>query len=102
VKHAGTGWLQCTGRYNHQRFSDYLSSIGKPDPKVMCLGKTYTSEAYPWTISGFWWHDNKMKRLIQQGASIDQVGARVNGKMPPNGAQDRRDYTNRAFKVLGV
>ena len=102
VKFAGTGWLQCTGRYNHQRFSDYLSSIGKPDPKVMNLGKTYTSEAYPWTISGFWWHDNKMKRLIQQGASVDQVGARVNGRMPPNGAQDRRDYTSRAFKVLGV
>jgi predicted chitinase len=102
VKFAGTGWLQCTGRYNHQRFSDYLSSIGRPDPKVMSLGKTYTSEAYPWTISGFWWHDNKMKRLIQQGASVDQVGARVNGRMPPNGAQDRRDYTARAFKVLGV
>jgi putative chitinase len=102
VKFAGTGWLQCTGRYNHQRFSDYLSSIGKPDPKVMSLGKTYTSEAYPWTISGFWWHDNKMKRLIQQGASVDQVGARVNGRMPPNGAQDRRDYSTRAFKVLGV
>ena len=102
VKFAGTGWLQCTGRYNHQRFSDYLSSIGRPDPKVMQLGKTYSSEIYPWTISGFWWHDNKMKRLIQQGASVDQVGARVNGRMPPNGAQGRRDYTTRAFKVLGV
>jgi len=102
VKFAGTGWLQCTGRYNHQRFSDYLSSIGKPDPKVMTIGKTYSSEVYPWTISGFWWMDNKMKRLIQQGASVDQVGARVNGRMPPNGAQDRRDYTARAFKVLGV
>ena len=102
VKHAGTGFIQVTGRYNHQRFSDYLASIGRPDPKVMSLGKGYTSEAYPWSISGFWWHDNKMKKLIQQGASIDQVGARVNGRMPPNGAQDRRDYTTRAFKVLGA
>ena len=102
VKFAGTGFIQCTGRYNHTRFSDYLSSIGKPDPKVMQLGKTYTSETYSWSVSGFWWLQAGMKKLISQGASIDQVGARVNGKMPPNGAQDRRDYTTRAFKVLGV
>ena len=68
----------------------------------MQLGKGYTSEAYPWSVSGFWWLQAGMKKLIQQGASIDQVGARVNGRMPPNGAQDRRDYTTRAFKVLGA
>ena len=50
VKFAGTGWIQVTGRYNHQSFAD---AIG--DPKVMELGKTYTSEKYPWSISGHWW-----------------------------------------------
>ena len=34
VKFAGTGWIQVTGRYNHQRFAD---AIG--DPKIMELGR---------------------------------------------------------------
>jgi len=102
VKFAGTGWLQCTGRHNHQKFADYLRSIGRPDPKVMDIGKTYTSEVYPWSISGFWWMNNGMNKFCAGSPSIDAVGARVNGINPPNGAQDRRDYTNRAFRVLGV
>ena len=52
VKFAGTGWIQVTGRYNHQAFSDYLDSIGQSDYRVMDEGKTYTSKVYPWTISG--------------------------------------------------
>ena len=107
VKFAGTGFIQVTGRYNHQRFSDYLSETNRPDPKVMELGKTYTCEHYPWSISGFWWHSNNMKTFCearQQGSDyqIDEVGARVNGKMRPNGADDRLVYTRTAFDVLGL
>ena len=102
VKYAGTGWLQCTGRANHQRFADYLRSIGRPDPKVMDVGKTYTSEVYPWSISGFWWHDNGMVAFCKGNPSINAVGARVNGINPPNGAADRVAYTERAFRVLGL
>ena len=35
VLFAGTGWIQVTGRYNHQAFSDYLQKQGKYDPLVM-------------------------------------------------------------------
>jgi len=30
-----------------------------------------------------------MNALVDSGASVDKVGSRVNGKMPPNGASDR-------------
>ena len=33
---------------------------------------------------------------------IDEVGARVNGRMRPNGADDRLVYTRTAFDVLGL
>jgi predicted chitinase len=100
VKFAGTGWIQVTGRYNHQSFAD---AIG--DPKVMELGKTYTSEKYPWSISAFWWKQNNMKALCQQhkacnDADIDAIGARVNGRMRPNGADDRISFTDRAYRTL--
>ena len=34
---------------------------------------------------------------------IDEVGARVNGRMRPNGADDRIAYTDRAYRaIIGV
>jgi predicted chitinase len=101
VKFAGTGWIQVTGRYNHQAFSDYLNSIGKYDPKIMEIGKTYTSEVYPWSISAFWWFNNGMISYCKQRPDVDHVGQRVNGQYPPRGAAERRAYTARAFKELG-
>ena len=105
VKFAGTGWIQVTGRANHQSFADYMASIGQPDPKIMALGKTYTCDKYPWTISGNWWRCNNMNamcasRLEFTNHQIDEIGARVNGLMRPNGADDRISYTDRAYKTL--
>ena len=105
VKFAGTGWIQVTGRYNHQAFSDYLDSIGQSDYRIMDEGKTYTSEHYPWSISGYWWHKNGMNaycalRSKVTNFQIDEVGARVNGRMRPNGADDRIKYTDVAYRTL--
>ena len=102
VKFAGTGWIQVTGRYNHQAFSDYIQKKGEFDPKIMEIGKTYTSEKYPWSISGFWWMDNDMIPYCRSRPDIDRVGARVNGRYLPNGYEDRRYYTNKAFDILKV
>ena len=107
VKFAGTGFIQVTGRYWHQQFSDYLAGLGQFDPSIMEIGKTHTCEHYPWSISGFWWKQNNMKTFCEQRQAgsnyqIDEVGARVNGKMRPNGADDRLVYTRTAFDVLGL
>ena len=102
VKFAGTGWIQVTGRYNHQAFSDYLQKHGQFDHKIMEVGKTYTSEKYPWSISGFWWYDNKMIDYCKSRPDVDRVGQRVNGRYLPNGYEDRRHYTAKAFSVLGL
>ena len=102
VKFAGTGWIQVTGRYNHQRFSDYLDKKGKGDYRIMDEGKTYTSEKYPWSISGFWWYDNDMIEYCSKRPEVDRVGQAVNGRYLPNGYEDRRHYTAKAFEVLGL
>ena len=105
AKFKGHGWLQNTGRANTQAFSDWLSKIGKPDSKVMEIGAEYVGATYPWTVSGFWWMNNSMNSYCaaRQGctnAQIDQVGARVNGRNRPNGADDRISYTDRAYRTL--
>ena len=73
VKFAGTGWIQVTGRYNHQAFSDYLDTIGQSDYRVMDTGKTYTSEVYPWTISGFWWMQNLLVAIAGRHELLDPI-----------------------------
>ena len=108
VKFAGTGWLQVTGRANHQGFADYMASIGQPDPKIMEIGKTYSSEKYPWSMAGNWWRNAGMKAMCEArkectNYQIDEIGARVNGRMRPNGADDRIRYTDIAYKtIIGV
>ena len=103
IKYAGTGYIQVTGYAHHKRFSDFIG-----DPKVVEIGKTYTCEKYPWSISGFWWRENNMNAMCAArpeftNHQIDEIGARVNGKMRPNGADDRIGYTDRAYKaVIGV
>ena len=100
VKFAGTGWIQVTGRYWHMLFADFIK-----DPRVLEEGKLYTCEYYPWTISGFWWGMNDMNALCDSlpdvvPYQIDEVGAKVNGRMRPNGADDRILYTQRAKAQL--
>ena len=105
VKFAGTGFIQVTGRANHQDFANYMEQIGQPDPNIMAIGKTWSAERYPWSISGNWWRNNNMKALCAQhkactNADIDVIGARVNGRNRPNGADDRIQFTDRAYKTL--
>ena len=105
VKFAGQGWIQVTGRANTQDFADYMESIGQADPNIMAIGKTWNAERYPWSISGNWWRNNGMKAMCAArkactNAEIDEIGARVNGRMRPNGADDRISYTDRAYKTL--
>ena len=41
-----------------------------------------------------------MNDLVDSGASVDHVGARVNGKFLPNGADSRRHFFALAGDVI--
>lgn len=97
VKYAGTGFIQVTGRYWHTEFSRHIG-----DPKVIQEGKQYTCEMYPWSISGFWWWRNDMIEYCKTHPPVDRVGQQVNGKYLPNGYEDRRYYSKKAFEALNI
>ena len=73
VKYAGTGWIQVTGAYWHRKFSEHIG-----DPKVFELGKTYTSEKYPWSIAAFWWLQNGMKEMCAARKECNKPSDRRN------------------------
>ncbi len=95
-KFKGAGFLQVTGRFNYQKLANAVN-----DPNVMS-GVSYVAEKYPFTSAGFWWKDNNMNQLVDSGADIDRIGARVNGRYLPNGYKDRRRYWQRACSELGI
>jgi predicted chitinase len=90
----GAGAIQLTGRYNYQRFADYIK-----DPDVMD-GAAYVSARYPFTSAGFWWHLNAINAFVDQGASCRQVSAKVNGRDPANGLADREACYARAVAAI--
>lgn len=89
-RYKGAGAIQLTGRYNYQRFADFIK-----DKNVM-KGAAYVAANYPFTSAGFWWHTNGMNPICDSGASCRQVSARVNGRDPANGLADREAYYARA------
>ena len=90
----GAGAIQLTGRFNYQRFADFIK-----DQRVM-EGCAYVAATYPFTSAGFWWHLNRMNMLVDQGASCRQISARVNGRDPANGLADREAYFSRAARIF--
>jgi len=93
-RYKGAGAIQLTGRYNYQRFADYIK-----DPDVM-TGAAYVATKYPFTSAGFWWHLNAINAFVDQGASCRQVSAKVNGRDPANGLADREAYFARAVAAI--
>jgi putative chitinase len=89
-KYKGAGYIQLTGKYNYLRLSEYLC-----DPLVMD-GVDYVAENYPFTSAGYWWMDNDMNELIDNGADVLAVTRRVNGGT--HGLADRHHYYDICMK----
>jgi putative chitinase len=91
-KYKGGGCLQLTGRSNYQAFCNHIN-----DSKIM-NGCDQVANYYPFTSAGFWWKNNNMNSLCDQGGTVEQVTKRVNGGY--NGLDDRKMYYNKALKVF--
>jgi putative chitinase len=91
-KYKGAGYIQLTGKYNYLRLSEYLG-----DPRVM-EGVDYVAQNLPFTSAGYWWDDNEMNELIDNGADVVAVTRRVNGGT--NGLADRQHYYDICLRVI--
>lgn len=89
----GAGVLQMTGRWNYQRFADYIK-----DPFILVKGCDYVADNYPFSSAGHWWKANGMNDLVDSGASVEQVTRKVNGGI--TGLKDRQNQYDRIVKLL--
>jgi len=92
-KFKGAGYIQLTGRYNYQKFANYIN-----DQNVM-NGCDYVAQNYPWTSAGFWWHNNNMNSLCDQSnVTVEKITKKVNGGT--RGLNDRKKYYDLACEVF--
>jgi putative chitinase len=93
-RYRGSAVLQLTGRYNYQKFSEYIG-----DPRVM-EGCDYVAKHYPFSSAGWFWTTRNINKLCDQGASVAAVTKVVNGGS--RGLADRLAYYNRARAMLNT
>ncbi|GLC81730.1 PAAR-like protein [Lacrimispora brassicae] len=68
-KFRGAGYIQLTGRYNYQVFSDYITSKYGHDAQIMEKGADYIVQRYAWEAAGYYWNNNNVNQVIQDGQS---------------------------------
>ena len=88
----GAGYLQLTGRYNYQKFANYIK-----DQNVM-QGCNYVATKYPWTSAGYWWYINGLNTLCDNGATVETITRKVNGGL--NGLAERKKYYDKACNIF--
>jgi predicted chitinase len=94
----GVGFIQVTHLEAYQKFTNSIN-----DQEVVKQGYKYVAEKYPWEIGGFWWKDNTMNKLVDNGATMKQVGNAVNkGRGAWNSPSNpyHEDERERAYKVV--
>lgn len=95
-KFRGRGMLQVTGKVNYEKFGKMVGDdwIGKPDLVAQTKGGAESACLF--------WKSNNIAKYATD-ASVKQInlcGWRVNGKNPPNGADERIREFNKYWKEL--
>ena len=96
-KFKGGGVIQLTGRYNYQRFSDWLERNGMSDDKVMELGANYVANKYPFLSAVCWIEENQWAEVCKT-QDVYRVTRVLNGGY--NGLEDRVHYYKKACEVI--
>ena len=76
-----------------QSFSDYVG-----DSNVYSQGADYVGENYAWKASGWFWMNNRINTLIDNGASVKEVTKVVNGGYSK--LEEREAAFNKIKKLL--
>jgi putative chitinase len=92
----GRGYIQLTGKNNYTAFSQFVGEDCVANPDLVAT-------KYPLASAAFFFKENNIWAKCDQGsdgATVDRVGAAVNGRNPPLGADERRANFTKFWKAL--
>ena len=94
----GRGYIQLTGKNNYQAFSGFIGEDCVADPDKVAT-------TYPLASAAFFFNSNNLWSICDQGANdatVRKVSARVNGKDPANGLDERLQNFRKFSRALGL
>ena len=94
VRFKGRGYIQCTGRANYKKFSDFIGEDCVSNPDLI-------ANKYPLASAGFFFNSNKLCVICDLGFTDDvvtKVTKRVNGGV--NGLSDRLKHFKEYYNLL--
>jgi putative chitinase len=94
VRFKGRGYIQCTGRANYKKFSDFIGEDCVSNPDLI-------ANKYPLASAGFFFNSNKLWVICDLGFTDDvvtKVTKRVNGGV--NGLSDRLKHFKEYYNLL--
>ena len=97
TKFKGAGVIMLTGRYNFQRFSDWLERNGMRDDQVMGIGAEYVANKYPFLSAICWIEENNWAEVCKSHDTY-HVTRVLNGGY--NGLEDRLHYYKKACAII--
>lgn len=90
----GVGYLQITGRYNYQQFSNFMG-----DENIM-KGFSYVYPKYPFSFCGFFWNKNNMNALVDSPVSIERICKILDGGLGGGCAKEVKKYYSKANDIF--
>ena len=96
-RYRGRGYIQLTGKNNYQSFTNHIGEDCVANPDLVAT-------KYPLASAGFFFNSNSIWALCDQGAGdgiVRKVSARVNGKDPAHGLDQRLANFKKFRAALG-
>ncbi len=93
-KYRGRGYIQLTGKNNYTAFGLAVGDNVLNNPDLV-------AEKYPLTSAAWWWDNNSMNSIADEGATnadVKAVTKKVNGGT--NGLDDRIKWFKKFYKIL--
>ena len=101
----GGGYLQLTGRYNYQKFAEYLEAQGRKDERIMQEGAPIIAQSYAWESATWYWKNHEEKKeehvlwngteWVENDGSVEGVTKFITGG---DSGLDRREIAYGKFK----
>jgi putative chitinase len=90
----GRGYIQLTGKNNYAKFDADV-------PENILINPEIVAEKYPLLSAGWFWHENKLNDIADQGADQNVIAAvtkKINGSYL--GLESRIDHFNKFYNAL--
>lgn len=105
---AGKGFIHLTGRWEYKQISilwnaDPENANNKMEFHGKDIGLLTSNLDVAMKASMYYWKRKGLNVIADGGTSdsnINNLGAKINGKNPPEGGETRIKYTNKAYKIL--